>query len=103
MFSRRSDPAKARPILRKSLNYVTEQVESGRATWVDPSDPAKGIVCRELLHFGNREIPVETVGPESLTDQMMGLKFVGPRNPLPHFTSNLGPNCPWDWSQELPA
>jgi len=105
VFARRANPCVDRPILRKSLKYVTEQVESGRATWVDPDDPAQGVLCRETLYFGEREIPVETVTLDSgdLTDRRLGLKFVGPANPLPHFVSNLGPACPWDWSKEVPA
>jgi len=104
VFARRADPSKDRPILRKSLNYVTEQVESGRAIWVDPLDPAKGVKCRDMLYFGEREIPVETADLSELTDKRLGLKFLGPKNPLPRFISNLGPSCTWDWSSEpIPA
>lgn len=100
VFARRADPSKDSPILRKSLKYVSEQVESGLAVWVDPLDPAKGIQCREMLYFGEREIPVATANLHDLSDRILGLKFLGPKNPLPHFQSNLGPACPWDWTQE---
>lgn len=109
VFARRANPAFDRPILKKSLNYVTEQVESGRATWVDPLDPAKGILCREVLYFGERAIPVETVSvcDIPLSDKAMGLKFIPPKmaqNPtLPRVQSeNLLAACErWDWSTEL--
>lgn len=102
VYARRANPAYDRPILKKSLAYVTEQVESGRAAWVNPLDPAKGIKCREVLYFGEREVRVETVdlGEFPISDRTLNLKFIGPKNPLTRFISNLGPNCPWDWSLE---
>lgn len=103
VFARRSNPERDRPILHKSLKYVTEEVKSGRATWVDPLDPAKGILCLEMLYFGERKVPVETASLADLSDRILGLKFVGPKNPLPRFQSNLGPECPWDWSEEVTA
>jgi hypothetical protein len=35
---------------------VEEQVVLGRADWVDPADPRKGIICRETLYFGERPL-----------------------------------------------
>ena len=63
VFARRANPAIDRPILRKSRFYAEQQVREGRADWVDENDPRKGIVCRELLHFGPRKVEVETANP----------------------------------------
>ena len=56
MFARGTNPSIDRPFLRKSKTYVFNQVRLGRADWVDPEDPRKGIICRELLHFGYRPL-----------------------------------------------
>lgn len=61
MFARRSNPSVDKPILRKKMAYLRGQVRSGVADWIDPFDPRKGIIAREMLHFGERAIPVETV------------------------------------------
>lgn len=82
VFARRANPSIDRPIIRKSKSYVTEQVEFGRADWVDPRKPELGIVCREMLYFGEREIPVETVTLAKLgftAGEIPGLRFVGPK------------------------
>lgn len=100
VFARRSNPAVDRPILRKSLKYVTEQIESGRANWVDPSDPAKGIVCREMLYFGEREIPVETVSCGTLPVELPGIKFVPPLSYRQTHPSPAGIRENWDWNLE---
>jgi hypothetical protein len=109
VFARGANSAKDRPILRKSLKYVTEQVESRRADWIDPSDPAKGIICREKIYFGPRELPVETIEVNSIPADA-GLKVVRPkswRNPtLPrlHSAPMLEAAPYWDWSSEpVPA
>lgn len=61
MFSRGSNPSIDRPILRKSEAYAAQQVEDFRADWVDPSDHAKGILCRELLYRAPLEFFPEPV------------------------------------------
>ena len=65
MFAKRSNPFVDRPILRKSKNYVEQQVSHGRAHWVDPEDHKKGIVCREMLYFGERALKPEPVSAKS--------------------------------------
>lgn len=62
VFARHANPRVDLPILRKSQSYVFEQVERGLADWVDQNNPKAGIICRELLYFGERTIPLETVG-----------------------------------------
>ncbi len=46
MFARGANPRVDRPILKKSVSYTDEQVASGRADYVDPTDRSKGIICR---------------------------------------------------------
>lgn len=103
VFARRSNPLVDAPILRKSLKYVTEQVQSGRATWVDPDDPAQGILCRETLYFGEREIPVETVNPSNLPVELPGLRFIPPKSYTETHPSPLAIREQWDWSTEVRA
>lgn len=75
VFSRGSNPAIDRPLQRKSLSYATGEVEAGRADWVDPADPAKGILCRAFLYSGQQLI---VAAPESLS------KLARPRRcPIP--------------------
>jgi hypothetical protein len=75
VFARGSNPAIDRRIQKKSLSYATGEVEAGRADWVDPADPAKGIICREFLYSGQRLI---AAAPEALS------KLARPRPcPLP--------------------
>lgn len=88
VFARRSNPSIDPPILRKSESYITDQVKSGRADWVDPLDPTKGIICRELLYFGFRPIapePETTSGP----NVERGLRFEDP-NPARNWRTLLG-------------
>lgn len=104
VFAKRANPSVERPILKKSLSYATEQVAAGRAAWVDPTAPRKGIVCMEMLYFGERKFaPEENTGAGGYQP---GLKFVPPnmeKNPLiarvaifPIFTAARN----WDWSVE---
>jgi hypothetical protein len=58
VFARRANPSVDRPILRKSESYAKDQIERGRAVWVDPDDPRQGIICREILFFGERRTPL---------------------------------------------
>jgi len=100
VFARRANPRVDRPILKKSHTYAASQVEAGLADWIDPTDLRKGIVCREML---NRERPPQ-FEPETGTcssDRALGVKFIGPPNPIPHFRSDLGRGGGWDWSIDL--
>lgn len=63
VFARGSDPAKNRPNVRKSISYCTEEIEAGRADWVNPADPSKGILCRAFLYSGQQ---LMQAAPESL-------------------------------------
>lgn len=58
VFARRANPSVDRPILRKSESYARDQVLAGRAHWIDPDEPRKGVVCREILFFGERRTPL---------------------------------------------
>lgn len=85
VFARGSNPAVDRPILRKSESYCELQVEECRADWLDSDDHAKGIVCRELLYFGPREIRVEPADLHGVDfAELPGVRFVHRRevNPL---------------------
>jgi hypothetical protein len=105
VFARRANPRVDPPILRKSKSYVEDQVRSGLADLVDPTDLRKGIICRETLYFGEREFrPVEKEQADNMPHgEIPGVRFVGPRNPIPHFVSSVGPNSGWDWSLEPAA
>lgn len=63
VFARGSNPAIDRPNQRKSLSYGQMEVAEGRADWIDPDDPSKGILCRAFLYSGEWLKPVE---PEKL-------------------------------------
>ncbi len=77
VFARGSNPAIDRPILRKSESYANQQVDSGRADWIDDNDHSRGIVCRELLYFGPREVRVEPADLKSVNfAELPGVRFV---------------------------
>jgi hypothetical protein len=81
VFSRGSNPAIDRPIQRKSLSYAAEEVEAGRADWVNRDDLTQGILCRAILYSGERLV---TAAPESLE------KLARPRAcPLPRLEVEL--------------
>ena len=82
VFAPRSNPSVSRPILRKSKTYVAEQVESGRADWVDSEDQSKGILCRELLNFGPK-LEIASPAPYMPVLELPGLKFIPPPNQTP--------------------
>jgi hypothetical protein len=111
VFARRANPAIDPPILRKSRFYAEQQVAEGRADWIDYNDPRKGIMCRELLHFGTRETPKEGTTGNLDFDwaELPGIKFVPPKmeqNPtLPRLeVASLTESAPrWDWSCETTA
>jgi hypothetical protein len=77
VFARGANPSVDRPILRKSESYCCLQVAEGRADWLDAAAHAKGIICRELLYFGPRAIPI---GPADLKRvdfaEIPGVRFV---------------------------
>lgn len=84
VFARRSNPAIDKPILRKNLSYAEEQVDSGLAEWVDPLDRSRGVIAREMLYFGEKALPLQTVSvsdkfPSLTGGEIPGLKFVAPR------------------------
>ena len=74
VYARGSNPAVDRHIQRKSLSYCERQVKEALADWVDPSDPTKGILCREFLAFGEKLTPA---APEQVS------KLTRRRNSLP--------------------
>lgn len=83
VFARRANPSIDRPILKKSFSYVTDQVNAGRADWIDRLKPQRGIICREMLYFGERHEFVETIAPIKIvgwgSGEIPGLRFVGPK------------------------
>lgn len=106
VFARRSNPSIDRPILRKKLSYAEAEVKAWRAAWVDPADPRKGIICREMLVSEKRLIPVETVTVASFSGELPGLRYIPApmiTNPtIARLVSELLPIAApkWDWSQE---
>lgn len=63
VFARGSNPAIDRRIQRKSLQYATDEVEAGRADWVNPEDHSQGVICRAILYSGERLV---NAAPEAL-------------------------------------
>jgi hypothetical protein len=83
VFARRANPSIDSPILRKSESYIKQQLAAARVDWVDPTDPRKGVICREMLYFGERALPVETVSVSSLLLpplELPGLHLEKPKN-----------------------
>lgn len=64
VFARGSNPAIDQPNQRKSESYGLDEVNAGRADWIDPDDHAKGIVCRAFLYNGQTLTPA---APEQLS------------------------------------
>jgi hypothetical protein len=110
VFARGANPRVDRPILRKSKRYTDDQVAAGRADYIDPLEPAKGIICRELIYFGPRTViePPATTTSVSMAE-LPGLKFVPPqteKNPTLqriHVDNILIAAISWDWSLEAAA
>ena len=98
VFSRRSNPAVDRPIVRKSRSYVEDQIARKRAVWVDPSDARKGIVCCEMLFFGNRPLPTPPSRPDYFPAELPGLRFQQPATSALPSMAAIRAN--WDWSRE---
>lgn len=104
VFARRSNPAVARPILRKSIAYCQAQVRSGLAEWVDSLDYGRGIVALEYLPSG-KQVETVAVDEKSIDDSYIGLKRVATapewKNPtLPHIEFDTRAQHHWDWSGE---
>lgn len=96
MFARGVNPSVEKPILHKKKSYVVSQVESGRADWVDPLDYSKGIIARETLYFGPRELPMEESSGFDWIE-LPGVKFIDPnprRNPAAMAMIREG----WQWN-----
>ena len=106
VFARGSNPAVDRPILRKSESYCNLQVEEGRADWLDPDDHAKGMICRELIYFGEREIPLEPGDVSRLESaELPGVRFVYSRDRNPAIAAVrvepfLAAARQWDWTAQ---
>jgi hypothetical protein len=64
VFARGSNPAIDRPNQRKSENYGQEEVDTGRADWIDAADHSQGILCRAFLYSGETLKPAQ---PEQLS------------------------------------
>jgi hypothetical protein len=113
VFARRTNPSVDQPILRKKIGYAKAEVAAFRAAWVDPLDPRKGIICREMI-TSERKLQPE---PDSDSGQYIGaeipgLRFEPPKNAEhnPLLTRVLIENLftaekQWDWSHEaaIPA
>lgn len=78
MFSRGSNPAIDCPNQRKSMSYASEEVEHGRADWVDRNDRAKGIICRAFLYSGQQVHRLESADAGS--SPMPRLKWLPPQD-----------------------
>lgn len=52
VFARGANPAIDQPNQRKSQSYGLQEVEAGRADWIDATDHSKGILCRAFLYSG---------------------------------------------------
>lgn len=66
---------------------------------MDPTEPWKGIICRELLHLGTRE-PEAEAAPSlgSSLWQLRGLKWVPPASDPRPTVGTLAAG--WDWAFE---
>jgi hypothetical protein len=110
VFARRTNPSIDPPIVRKNLNYAKEEVAALRADWVNPLDPSRGILCREMIRSERRfQSEPEGMDPDGTTyigAEIPGLRWVPPvreRNPLITrlLTQSVRDAAPsWDWSQE---
>jgi hypothetical protein len=86
VFGRGADPRKHRPLVRKSMVYLEEQVSSGVADWVDARDHKQGIVAREVLYFGPRAELAQPIDSSKLPAlELPGLKFEPPKKTRPPY------------------
>ena len=102
VFARGANPRVDRPILKKSKSYADEQVVLGRAEYIHPTNPAHGIICRELLYFGPPRFeaePNDLLNSFNLSGELRGVKFIPPSNdPRLGILAQL--RAGWDWSGE---
>ena len=103
VFARRTNPSIDKPILRKKMKYLEDQVASGVADWVDSREPRRGIIAREMLHFGDRALPVATVEISTdyqwrLDGELRGVRFVSPTTTSKPSVAAIREG--WDWSKE---
>ncbi len=104
VFARHANPRVDTPILRKSITYIQEQIDKGRAHWVDVGNPRKGIVCREMLNFGGR--PKDEPESESthIFAELPGKKVIpakmqqNPTLPRLHIDPLRIAATRWDWA-----
>ena len=76
-------PAIEQPIYRKSKAYVTEEVESGRAYWIDPAQKHLGIMLRgRLLYSRDAYQTAVDSGQRSGFDTAWGIRQSGFAGPL---------------------
>jgi hypothetical protein len=82
VFARGANPRVDRFILKKNFNYCSDQVDLGRADWVDPHDARKGIIAREVLFFGERTVPQKSdeasFNPFFAGGELRGIVFIDP-------------------------
>lgn len=79
MFARRSNASIDRPIMRKSMAYLEMQVGEGQADWVDSAEKRSGIIARDLLYFGPRDLPPSSDSYIGLPPvELPGIRFVPP-------------------------
>lgn len=106
VFARRANPAVDRPIQRKSKFYADGEVAAGRADYIDPANPVKGIICRELLYFGERKLqaePDDCPNAFRANGELRGVKFIPPPND-PRLAILAAIRAGWDWSvEQVPA
>jgi hypothetical protein len=96
VFARRSNPSVDSPILRKSKTYIEAQVAAALANWVDPADPRKGIIAREMLYFGQREFQAETADLTTFPAiELPGLHLEFPKNCEGVSMASVRGN--WEW------
>ena len=64
------------------MSYAEQQIALGWVEWVDPADPRKGVICRDLLNFGGRpkEVPL-TIGNILPSIEAPGTRYQGPPTP----------------------
>jgi hypothetical protein len=67
VFARGSNRAIDRPNQRKSESYGQEEVDAGRADWIDPNDHRQGILCRAFLYSGQTLVIAAPEASEKLS------------------------------------
>jgi hypothetical protein len=70
---------------------AAEKISAKVIRMMSPDSPFLPAVRAALLQ--TKYIPFHLPASE-----LPGVLFRGPKNPVPHFCSTMGPNCTWDWS-----